>query len=156
MSFDNFVGLLAHHQVISILRSNRTSPWREEPTEAEEIEPLGAPTANPEAITSSREDLRLLLDRLRETLSPRGLELFQRLIVDEEPLEELAARTGMTRDALYQWKSRLLRTVRSLAAEISVHRAQEREGGWEETRPGAIGRSETIAGLRMSKGDPRS
>lgn len=125
MSLDSFVGLLTQHQVVSILRSGRTSPWREEPRETEHFEALGAPAASPETITSSREDLRSLLDRLRETLSPRGLELFQRIIIDEEPLETLAATTGLTRDAIYQWKSRLIRTVRTLASEIGVPAVSE-------------------------------
>jgi hypothetical protein len=58
-----------------------------------------------------------LLERLREQLSPRGLELFQRLIVDDEPIEALVTATGLTRDALYQWRSRLVKLVRQLAAE---------------------------------------
>ncbi|MES1205864.1 MAG: hypothetical protein ABUS79_08000 [Pseudomonadota bacterium] len=139
MSLDNFVGLLAQHQVVSILRSGRTTPWREEPTENEHFERLGAPAATPEAVTSSREDLRALMDRLREGLSPRGLELFQRIIVDEEPLESLLATTGLTRDAIYQWKSRLFRTVRTLAAEAGVPPV-----------------SETPAKLRIVKGAPQS
>lgn len=137
MSLDSFVGLLAQHQVISILRSGKTAPWREDLTEDETLDRIGAPTATPEAVVSSQEDLRTLLERVRATLSPRGLELFQRMIVDEEPLAELEIATGMTRDALYQWKSRLHRTVRSLAAEIDA---------------GSV--SETSTELRMVKGVP--
>ena len=120
MSLDSFVGLLAQHQVISILRSGRTSPWRDDPTEIEELERTGPPDSTPEGIVGSRETIVLLLDRLRATLSPRGLELFQRIVVDEEPIDRLIATTGMTGDAIYQWRSRLLRTARALAAEISA------------------------------------
>jgi RNA polymerase sigma factor (sigma-70 family) len=156
MSFDNFVGLLAQHQVVSILRNKRTSPWRDELTATAEIEPLGAMTISPEAITSSREDLRLLIDRLRETLSPRGLELFQRMVVDDEPLDALADSTGLTRDALYQWKSRLLRTVRALAEDIGGKNTKGRTSGGSGGLVGAVLLSETIALLRMVKGDPWS
>jgi RNA polymerase sigma-70 factor (ECF subfamily) len=156
MSFDNFVGLLAQHQVVSLLRNKRTSPWRDEPTVTEEIEPLAEVGVSPESITSSREDLRLLIDRLRETLSPRGLEVFQRMIIDEEPLEEVAARTGMTRDALYQWKSRVLRTVRSLADEIGADKAKRRGSGAGGTGGASVVLSETTADQRMVKGAPRS
>jgi DNA-directed RNA polymerase specialized sigma24 family protein len=126
MSLDSFVGLLAQHQVISILRSGRTSPWREEPTEIEHLEESGASAPSAEGVVSSRQDLRTLLDRLRETLSPRGMELFQRIIVDEEPLDSLATTTGLTRDAIYQWKSRLHRTIRVLAAEMEGPVVSER------------------------------
>lgn len=125
MSLERFVGMLAHHQVISILRNGRTSPWHDDPTEPEALEVLGEATATPESLATSREKLQLLLDRLREGLSPRGMELFQRIIVDEEPLEALVAVTGMTRDALYQWKSRLLRRIRELADELEPDRLSE-------------------------------
>jgi RNA polymerase sigma-70 factor (ECF subfamily) len=139
MSLDSFVGLLAQHQVISILRSGRTSPWRDDPTEIEDLERMGAFATTPEAIVGSRESLHLLLDRLRETLSPRGLELFQRIIVNEEPIDHLIATTGLTGDAIYQWKTRLLRAIRALAAEI---------GG-----PALSGKA---ASLRIVKGAPQS
>jgi DNA-directed RNA polymerase specialized sigma24 family protein len=120
MSFDSFVGLLAQHQVISILRSGRTAPWREEPADMERLEAVGTAAATPEAVISSRENLRELLDRLRERLSPRGLELFQRIVIDEEPAESLLATTGLTRDAIYQWKSRLHRIIRTVASEMDL------------------------------------
>ena len=126
MSLESFVGLLTQHQVISILRSGRTSPWREEPADIDaELETISAGAPSPETIASSRESLRTLLDRLRQTLSPRGLELFQRIIVDEEPIETLSAATGLTKDAIYQWKSRLHRTIRKLAADGGVSEMSE-------------------------------
>jgi len=118
LSLESFVGMLAQHQVASILRNGRTSPWRDDPTDADQIDRLVGPAQALDVIVGSREHLRALLDELRASLSPRGLELFQRLIVDEEPVEALCAAAGMTRDALYQWRSRLLRQVRELSAKI--------------------------------------
>ena len=115
---DSFVSLLAHRQVISILRRSKTSPWPDEPTESEKLDRVVADTQPPEELVGSREHLQVLLDRLREELSPAGLELFQRLIVDEEPLEEVSRQTGRTPQALYQWRSRLLRRARELSTEI--------------------------------------
>jgi RNA polymerase sigma-70 factor (ECF subfamily) len=135
MSLDRFVGMLAQHQVVSILRNGRTSPWRDEPTEVEALERLGEITLTPESIITSRENLELLLERVVAELSPRGLELFQRIIVDEEPLEHLKATTGLTADAIYQWKSRLLRLMRTLAKDLE---------------PSPV--SEATAELRMVKG----
>lgn len=139
MSLEGFVGLLAQHQVISLLRSGRAMPWREEPIDGDQFERIGTPSATPEAVAASREDLRMLLDRLRDTLSPRGLELFQRIIIDEEPVEGLMATTGLTRDAIYQWKSRLIRTVRELTAE-----------------KGGLPLSVKSSSLRIVKGAPRT
>lgn len=117
MSLANFVGLLAQHQVSSILRTGRTQPFRDEPTEAATLERLPDVGPVPEAVVGTREEMSNLLARLRAQLSPRGLELFQRLIIDEEPIEAVVAATGLTRDALYQWRSRLAKLVRQLAAE---------------------------------------
>lgn len=137
MSLHSFVGLLARHQVVSILRSGRTSPWREELGDGGDFDELQGDAETPEAVFSSREHMTVLFSRLRDTLSPRGMELFQRLVVDEEPLEAVAAGTGMTREALYQWRSRLLRTLRTLAAEID-----------------GPAMSDTAGKLRMLKGGP--
>jgi len=115
---EGFVSLLAHRQVISLLRRGKTSPWPDEPTEAERLERIAPTALGPEAVVGSREHLAALLDRIREELSPLGLELFQRLIVDEEPLAEVAAKTGRSEAALYQWRSRLLKQIRTMSAEI--------------------------------------
>jgi RNA polymerase sigma factor (sigma-70 family) len=139
MSLDRFVGMLAQHQVISILRNGRTSPWRDEPTETEELDKLGETTLTPESIITSRENLELLLERVRDELSPRGLELFQRIIIDEEPLEELKAGTGLTAAAIYQWKSRLLRMMRAIARDLESSSV-----------------SETVPHVRMVKGAPET
>lgn len=139
MSLERFVGMLAQHQVISILRNGRASPWRDEPTENEALEKLGQSTLTPESITTAREDLRLLLDGVREQLSPRGLELFQRIVVDEEPLESLMASTGMSADAIYQWKSRILRAMRAALKG-----------------PDLAPMSETKGAMRIVKGAPQT
>lgn len=125
MSLDSFVGLLAQHQVISLLRTRRTTPWREDLTDMEEVRDIDTSTATPEALFSSREHLTTLLEQVRETLSPRGLELFQRMFIEEEPIDHLVAATGMTREALYQWRSRLQRTIRALAGKIDVSPVSE-------------------------------
>ncbi|HEY2901926.1 MAG TPA: hypothetical protein VGL59_15185 [Polyangia bacterium] len=129
LSLEKFVGVLAQHQVASILRNGRTSPWRDDPTDADQIGRLVGAAGNVDAIVGSREQLRALLDGLRATLSPRGLELFQRLIVDEEPIDGLCTTTGMTREALYQWRSRLLRQVRELGSQADASPPSETGAG---------------------------
>jgi RNA polymerase sigma factor (sigma-70 family) len=115
---ESFVALLAHRQVISLLRRGRTSPWADEPMEAARLEASAADALVPEAVVASREHLRTLLDKIQDDLSPLGLELFQRLIVDEEPIEEVSRKVGKSQPTLYQWKSRLLKRLRAISAEI--------------------------------------
>lgn len=129
MSLDRFVGMLAQHLTISILRNGRTSPWRDEPTALDKLEKMDAWDVTPEAVTISRQSLQVLLDRMRATLSPRGLVLFQRIVVDAEPLDAVMAAEGLSQAAAYQWKSRLLQTMRSLAEDFRSRPLSERAPG---------------------------
>ncbi|MDC0747936.1 RNA polymerase sigma factor [Polyangium mundeleinium] len=127
-SLESFVGLLADHEIASILRSRRRSPWTEDPTTNEDLAEDAPPgDVGPELETLTREALRTIVDRLRERLSDRGLELFFLLFVEERATEEVCADTGLTPDAVYAWRSRIGKLVRQIAAEIvSENEASDR------------------------------
>jgi RNA polymerase sigma factor (sigma-70 family) len=119
LSLENFVGLVAERQVLSFLRSGRRNPWKEDPTlAAGELEPE-APDSGPEEVAAGREHLALLLDRLREELSPLGRRLFELLFVQELSQAEVQAASGLSADAVYAWRSRLRRLAQKLLAELS-------------------------------------
>jgi len=118
LSLENFVGLVARRRAISWLRSGKRSSWREDPTLDGAGAPEPAAEEDPEGEAAGREEMRLLLRRLQEELSPLGWRLFELLLVQERPVEEVERRTGMSRDALYAWRSRLRRLARRLLAEI--------------------------------------
>ncbi len=118
LSFLNFIGLVADRQTVAILRNGKRSPWKEDPTLLEDFD-VAAPESSPEEITASREQLELLLDRLIEELSPLGWHLFDLLFLRELSVEEVVRETGMSRDAIDQWKSRLRRLARRLLDEMS-------------------------------------
>jgi len=117
MSLTNFVGLVAEREVASILRSGRRSPWTEDPTLSEELERASDDAQGPEARMISQEILAALLERVRETLSPKGLDLFERLYVRQESVEAVCSTTGMSHHAVYAWRSRLGKLVRTFVAE---------------------------------------
>jgi RNA polymerase sigma-70 factor (ECF subfamily) len=127
LSLSNFVGLVAERQVASILRSGRRNPWRDRPEELDELERASdvVPDAAPQV--ESREALEILLDRLRASLSTRGLVLFQRLYVQEEPVDKVAADLGMTRDAVYMWRSRVNKLLAKLALDPEESRRTPEE-----------------------------
>ena len=118
LSLKNFVGLVSERQVVSFLRSGKRNPWKEEPTSAEDLD-VAAADLEPEEVTASREQLRLLLERLRERLRPLGRHLFELLFVQELSLTETMASSGLSADAVYAWRSRLRRLARDLLAELS-------------------------------------
>ncbi|HEV2853665.1 MAG TPA: hypothetical protein VHC97_12755 [Thermoanaerobaculia bacterium] len=125
MSLLNFVGLVAERQTASVLRSGKRSPWKEDPTLVEDID-QAAPEGGPEEVTASREQLRHLLRRLTEELSPLGRHLFDLLFLRDLPFEEVVRRTGMSPDAVYAWRSRLRRLARRLLEEKSESHLEAR------------------------------
>jgi len=118
MSLINFVGLLSEHQVSSILRSGRRSPWSEEATEGDSIELRAGVTESAHGRVASREVLAKIVERMRAELTPAGLEMFQLLVVEDKSVEEACQRTGMTADAVYAWRSRLGKQARSIRDEL--------------------------------------
>lgn len=126
LSLLNFVGLVAERQTVSSLRSGKRSPWKEEvmlPTDPDRA----ATDPGPEEITASREQLKRLLHRLTEELSPLGRHLFDLLFLREMSPKEVMEQTGMSRDAVDAWSSRLRKLARRLLAES--------ETGLEERTP---------------------
>lgn len=120
LGLPSFCGLIAEREVSSVLRSGRRSPWSADPTEADVLEKDLEPEPDFEARLATREQLTLLVDRVREALSPLGLEMFERLVVKEESVEVVCAATAMKADAVYAWKSRLGKLVRKIAREIAI------------------------------------
>ena len=117
LSLTNFVGFLAERQVASILRTTRRSPWTEDPTLMEELDgPAEDPSVELRVMTQQM--LSALLDRLSEELSPLGLSLFEQLYLQQRSVAEVSEQTGMSREAVYAWQSRLGRLARRLGAEL--------------------------------------
>lgn len=117
-SLRNFVGLVAEREIADILASGRRRPWNErtseEPTEAQ----MGA-APDAEGAVAAKEMYAQLSARLREELSPQGYALFEMLLVDEVAVEDAMSRTGMSRDAIYQWRSRLPKIIRRIVEALS-------------------------------------
>jgi RNA polymerase sigma-70 factor (ECF subfamily) len=131
LSLENYVGLVAERQAVSLLRTKRRSPWSADPTLAGELERLdqleaGAAEPSAERAAVARDTLGRLLDRLSQELSPLGRQLFELLLVDEVPMAEAAARTGLSSDALYTWRSRLRKLARRILGELSEPRPSAR------------------------------
>jgi RNA polymerase sigma-70 factor (ECF subfamily) len=129
-TLESFVGVVAEREVASIMRNGRRSPWKDEPASDEEVERQQEPTRSDDELVASRHLLERLLDRMRERLSPQGMQMFRALYVEEKPVEVVCAETGMRPDAVYAWRSRLSRLARALADEI-----ENEPGRLSETLP---------------------
>jgi RNA polymerase sigma-70 factor (ECF subfamily) len=128
LSLANFVGLVAEHQVASLLRSGRRSPWTDEPVADEDLQAAAGTAANTDERVHSREVLSALHERLQAELTPRGSILFQLLLVEERPVEEVCRQTALNSDAVYAWRSRLRKLVLRLAQEINADPGSETDG----------------------------
>jgi RNA polymerase sigma-70 factor (ECF subfamily) len=129
MSLTNFVGLIAEREVCSLLRTGRHNPWTEDPTLDEDLDGAAGGSDADALRVLSCDLLSVLLDRLRERLSPRGLRLFEAIVIDEVTPEAIAAELGMTVDAVYAWRGRFLRLARKLLEEIQAIPPSERATG---------------------------
>jgi RNA polymerase sigma-70 factor (ECF subfamily) len=118
LSLENFVGLVSARYVVSFLRSAKRTHWNEDLVPDEELD-SGSFEPGPEEAAASREQLRLLLERLREKLSPLGHWLFDLLFVQEMSIPETMAASGLSADAVYAWRSRLRRMAQQSLAELS-------------------------------------
>jgi RNA polymerase sigma-70 factor (ECF subfamily) len=118
LSLENFVGLVSERYVVSFLRSGRRNPWKEELASGDELD-VRVDEPSPDRVAAGRQQLRLLVDGLRDHLSPLGFHLFQLLFVQELSLPETMAASGLSADAVYAWRSRLRRLARELMSDLS-------------------------------------
>lgn len=118
LSLANFVGLVAEREVLTILRSKRRNPWSERPIDGEEVARALETGADAQRRLDSRAVFRALLARLREQQSPLGMRMFELLYVEQRSIEAACAATGMGRDAVYAWRSRLRKAVKELADDV--------------------------------------
>jgi RNA polymerase sigma-70 factor (ECF subfamily) len=130
-----FAGLVAEQRVYAFLRSRKASARLEDLEDGDgdgaEIGARPGPDAwDPEARAASREHVEKVLDHLRAELSPMGRVMFERLLLNDEAIADVAADTGMSVSAVQVWSSRLRRRIAVLSEEIVVG---NRKAAKEET-----------------------
>jgi RNA polymerase sigma factor (sigma-70 family) len=130
LSLRNFVGLLAQHRVAELLRG-RHRPARRDTVSLDDSQlRIAQPDASEdgEARSTSHDLLARLLTHLEATLSERGLELFVRLYIHHEPISEICQDTGLSAEAVYQWRSRLAKAARDGLRALETAPMNEQPG----------------------------
>lgn len=119
-SLKNFIGLIAHRHAMATLRSRPRSPLTNVPVDSSALESHDAESGptSPEARAASRELVQKVLDGLRARLSPLGVEMFYRLFVDCESTATIVLATGMSEDAVYQWRARIVQQAQQVQREV--------------------------------------
>lgn len=112
LSLRGFVRRVVRFHVLQLFRSSVRNPWRDGPADVE----VEDPGVDPDALLH-----QLWLWEVRDLLldeeDPRGRALYVGLFVENRPAEDVGAQHDMTRDAVYQWRSRFKRRAKRLLAE---------------------------------------
>lgn len=116
-SLEGFVRLIARRHVAGVIRSKRRNPYAEHPLPGETLDLQPADGPELEHRIEARDRLDQMLEHVRERLDERGQLLFELLYVEERPIEDACAATGMSRDSVYAWRSRLKRQLAGLPEE---------------------------------------
>lgn len=111
LSLRNFVGLVAERETRKALRRTKRRPWTERPYERSTELDLVCPV-RPDSRLEARDSLHRLGCALQPRLSPRGMQLFSLLFVEQRPVPTICAETGLARNAVYAWRCRLAKLVR--------------------------------------------
>lgn len=112
-SLAGYVRLLTRHHVADVLRRKRTNPFANRPTEPCQLDRKLADRPDPERLAAERQELRVIIERARRQLSALGLDMFQRLWLEAEPIAAICAATGQTPAAVYQWRRRIQVALRA-------------------------------------------
>lgn len=133
LSLAAFVGLVAQRQVSSLLRRRQDNPLSTKATDPGVLDLRSSEAEGQDAQrkTEAAQLLEQLALRLRERLSTAGLEMFYRLYVWEQSVEEVGKETGQSPESIYQWRSRIrkaaLEVERELVAEVASGRPTQQE-----------------------------
>lgn len=118
LSLNNFVGLVAEREALTVLRSGRRSAWAETPT-GDDILNAYRDESKSENVVSARDELTSIWRRLEGQLSPRGIALFRALMVEELPIEKVCEAFQMSATAVYNFRSRVRQRVREIRDSLS-------------------------------------
>lgn len=117
-SLEGYVGMVTQRKVASIFASGRKSGHAEDAKDPVDFDDAPDEGQSPEMGAMSRDLLQQVLQELRADLSDQGFEMFRVLVVEEREVAWVQDRYGMTRDAVYAWRSRVLKAARTIAQKI--------------------------------------
>lgn len=118
LSLENFVGLVCEREVASILRSGRRMPYRSPEEDINDYDQLPDTQPSVDAALMSQDMVIAILDEARTSLSHLGLEMLERIILAQEAPEKIAHEMNMSPDAVYAWRSRLSKLLRTIALRL--------------------------------------
>ncbi|HET9954218.1 MAG TPA: hypothetical protein VFQ61_06930 [Polyangiaceae bacterium] len=116
LSLLGFVQFVAHRVALARLKQ----VWldrAQQPLEACEDRAADS-VLRPDRKLATRRQFERLLERLQVEVSPRGVQLFRALFMEQHSLSRVCSEFGLQPDAVYAWRSRLSRRARNICAEL--------------------------------------
>ncbi len=117
-SFSAWLYRIAHAKVIDLVRAKKVRAH-----ESVELSSLAAAGADPDAHWTRQwraEHLRYALARVQHDEPDERFRVFEMLLVDELPVNEVCARTGLVATQVYKIKAGVLRKVRALLERLGT------------------------------------
>ena len=117
-SFQSWLHAIARGKVVDLLRAQRVRSG-----ETSELAALPDPAAAPDERWEEQwrsEHLRYCLRQTRETEPPEIYRVFELLLLEDLPVPEVCARTGLNRNQVYKAKARVLKRVRETLERLGT------------------------------------
>ena len=121
-----YVACIARRRTRALLKARCSNPWYLEPAEAERAERLISQEPDAERVLVARQVLQRAFHNTMEGLSSLGVQVARHLFCQELSASETARRVGLSTDAVYQWKSRI---ARSLRQQVDALEHEQSAGG---------------------------
>lgn len=116
---DPYVARVVKNRLVSKLRTMKHNPFTEDPTQGEALERL---VGLGERVSARIEDADLatkVLVRLWEELTPLGREVLQVFLMDGATVEDVMARTGLSKESVRSWRKRIRKAAREVLEGLS-------------------------------------
>lgn len=127
-SLANYVGWHAERFAASRLRvKSATQESLAVGSECESADEVSVRTTPFEQALVSRDLLVRLLAWLERSLTPRGREMFERLFVREESVQEICESLSLKPEAVYQWRRTLTMAAERGLAALQAEAADDRQ-----------------------------
>ena len=116
-TLEGWVKLVSERRVLNILVSGRRSGHSEDPQDPVDFDLDPADGPSPERSALTRQQLDRVLDALSASLSDQGYDMFYALFVEEREVAWIMDRYGLSRDAVYAWRSRIKKTLKKISRD---------------------------------------